>query len=129
MAKEIINTGGPQTVPLSPAVRAGDFIFVSGQVPADLKTGQLYTGDLKVQTRIVLERIQFILESCGASLQDVVKTTVFLTDNRNFAAMNEVYREFFPSDQPARSCVEVKLACPAGIEIEAVAYAPRSSAR
>ena len=81
--------------PYSPAVRAGSFIYVSGQVPVDPVTNQSVTGDVKAETRQVLSNIQRILEGCGASISDVVKCGVFLTDVKDFAAMNEVYTEFF----------------------------------
>src|ERR1700681_1148699 len=81
--------------PYSPAVRAGDFIFVSGQGPIDPATDQFSPGDIRPETRLVLSNIQKILEGCGATLADVVKCSVFLKDGREFAQMNEVYIEFF----------------------------------
>ena len=100
--------------PYSPAVRAGGFIYVSGQVPVDPLTNQAVTGDVKAETRQVLSNVQRILEGCGASLSDVVKCTVFLTDVKDFAAMNEVYTEFFGAAKPARTTIAVPLCrCPA----------------
>jgi 2-iminobutanoate/2-iminopropanoate deaminase len=104
-------------------VRAGDFIFVSGQVPADPATNELSFGDIKHETRLVLGNIARILEGCGASMRDVVKCSVFLSDGRDFQAMNEVYAEFFGNDKPARTTVEVKFAVPQmKVEIDCIAY-------
>lgn len=113
--------------PYSPAVRAGDFIFVSGQVPIDPVSGQVVSGDAKAETRRVLENIRIILEGCGATLADVVKCQVFLTDIRDFAAMNEAYAEFFGDTKPARSTVGAPALPVAGskVEIDAVAYKPK----
>jgi len=112
--------------PYSPAIRAGDFIFISGQVPVDPATNQAVTGDVKAETRQVLRNIKRILEGCGAGLGDVVKCGVFLTDVKDFAAMNEVYAEFFGEVKPARTTVAVAaLPLPgAKVEIDAVAYSP-----
>lgn len=113
--------------PYSPAVRAGDFIFVSGQGPVDPATDKLSYGDIRHETRLVLGNIQRILEAAGASMSDVVKCSVFLADGREFAAMNEVYAEFFGNQKPARTTVEAKFVQPPmRVEIDAVAYKPRS---
>jgi len=112
--------------PYSPAVRAGGFIYVSGQVPIDPVSGKAVTGDIRAETRQVLTNIQSILEACGASLMDVVKCSVFLTDAGDFQPMNEVYAEFFGAAKPARSTLIVT-ASPlkdAKVEIDAVAYKP-----
>ena len=113
--------------PYSPAVRAGDFIYVSGQVPVAPATNQAVLGDIKTETRQVLNNIRRILEGCGASMADVVRCGVFLTDVKDFAAMNEVYTEFFGEIKPARTTVSVPaLPLPgAKIEIDAVAYQPK----
>lgn len=112
--------------PYSPAVRAGDFIFVSGQGPVDPETNQFSFGDIKHETRIVLNNIRKILEGCGASLHDVVKCSVFLKDGSDFAAMNEVYAEFFGEQKPARTTVEAKFAVPQmKVEIDCIAYQKR----
>src|ERR1039458_55821 len=110
--------------PYSPAVRAGDFIYVSGQVPVDPATNTAVAGDVKVETRQVLNNVRRILEGCGASLGDVVKCTVFLADVKDFAGMNEVYTEFFGEAKPARTTIAVAaLPLPgAKVEIDAVAY-------
>jgi 2-iminobutanoate/2-iminopropanoate deaminase len=113
--------------PYSHAVRAGDFIYVSGMGPIDPATNEFSFGDIRHETRIVLQNIRSILESCGASLGDVVKCSVFLDDRKDFAAMNEVYAEFFGEARPARTTVQVVL--PAErmkVEIDCVAYKPVS---
>jgi 2-iminobutanoate/2-iminopropanoate deaminase len=105
--------------PYSPAVRAGDFIFVSGQVAPQ-------PGDVAHETRQVLNNVKGILEGCGASLADVVKCTVFLAEGRDFAAMNAVYAEFFGEAKPARSTVVTAFAIPnIRVEIDAIAYKPQ----
>jgi 2-iminobutanoate/2-iminopropanoate deaminase len=110
--------------PYSPAVRAGGFIYVSGQIPIDPVTNQTVLGDVKAETRQVLSNIQRILEGCGATMADVIKCGVFLADVKDFAAMNEVYAEFFGEAKPARTTIAVA-ALPlqgAKVEIDAVAY-------
>jgi 2-iminobutanoate/2-iminopropanoate deaminase len=105
--------------PYSPAVRAGDFIFVSGQVPGE-------PGDIAHETRQVLNNLKKILEGCGAGLADVVKCSVFLADGNDFPAMNAVYAEFFGDAKPARSTVVTGFAIPKiKVEIDAVAYRPK----
>jgi 2-iminobutanoate/2-iminopropanoate deaminase len=112
--------------PYSPAVRAGDFIYVSGQGPVDPVTDKLSPGDIQHETRLVLSNIRRILETCGATPADVVKCSVFLKDGRDFAQMNEVYAEFFGANRPARTTVEAKFANPEmRVEIDCVAYKPR----
>ena len=111
--------------PYSPAVRAGGFIFVSGQGPFDAGTQQWSFGDIGHETRVVLTNIKRILEGCGASMADVVKVGVFLKDRNDFAAMNEVYAEFFGEQRPARTTVEAQFAVPEmRVEIDCVAYKP-----
>jgi len=105
--------------PYSPVVRAGDFIFVSGQVPPQ-------PGDIASETRQVLTNIQKLLATCGATMADVVKCGVFLVDAGDFAAMNEVYATFFGDDRPARTTVVAGFMLPnIRIEIDAIAYKPR----
>jgi 2-iminobutanoate/2-iminopropanoate deaminase len=112
--------------PYSPAVRAGDLLFVAGQGPIDPETDQMSYGDVQHETRLVLNNIRRILEGCGASLRDVVKCSVFLSDGRDFAAMNQVYAEFFGDAKPARTTVECKFADPKmKVEIDCIAYSPR----
>jgi 2-iminobutanoate/2-iminopropanoate deaminase len=118
---ERINPPGAPTPrgPYSPAVRAGDFIFVSGQVPGE-------PGDVAHETRQVLNNLKRILEGCGAGLADVVKCFVFLADGKDFASMNAVYAEFFGEAKPARSTVVTAFAVPGiKVEIDAIAYKPR----
>ncbi len=115
---------GQSHVPLSPAVRAGDFVFVSGQVPVD-ENGVLVDGDVQAQTRRVLDNLSAALALAGARLDQVVKTLVVLTDAADFAAFNQAYREYFPSLPPARTTLAAQLMIDAKVEIEAVAYAPR----
>jgi 2-iminobutanoate/2-iminopropanoate deaminase len=112
--------------PYSLAVRAGDFIFVSGQGPIDPATNQYSYGDIQHETRIVLGNIERILQGCGASKADVVKCSVFLKDGGHFQAMNAVYAEFFGDQKPARTTVEAKFANPQMlVEIDCVAYKPK----
>jgi 2-iminobutanoate/2-iminopropanoate deaminase len=104
-------------------VRAGNFIFVSGQGPVDPVTNQFSYGDIQHETRIVLNNIKTILEGCGASMAHVVKCSVFLRDGGDFAAMNTVYAEFFGNDKPARTTVESKFAdTRMKVEIDCIAY-------
>jgi len=112
--------------PYSPAVRAGDFIFVSGQGPIDPQTNQFSYGDIQHETRLVLTNIETILKGCGASMADVVKCSVFLRDGKDFQSMNEVYAEYFNENKPARTTVETKFANPhMKVEIDAIAYKPK----
>ena len=124
MIERIIPPGVPvPKSPYSPAVRAGDFLFVSGQGPADLVTNQMSFGDIKHETRLVLNNVKRILEGCGASMADVVKCSVFLSDGKDFAAMNEIFAEFFGEHKPTRTTVEAKFAVPQmKVEIDCIAY-------
>jgi len=126
MIQRITPPGAPvPRGPYSPAVRAGDFIFVSGQGPIDPATDQMFTGDIRQQTRLTLGNVQRILEGCGASLADVVKCSVFLRDGGDFAAMNEVYAEFFGAHKPTRTTVEARFVAPGmAIEIDCIAWRP-----
>jgi 2-iminobutanoate/2-iminopropanoate deaminase len=117
-------TFGTSHVPLSPAVRAGDFVYVSGQVPVG-PDGSVVAGGIEAQTRQVLENVKAALALAGASLDQVVKTTVWLEDARDFGAFNTVYATYFPAEPPARTTVESRLMIDIKIEVEAVAYAPR----
>ena len=111
--------------PYSHAVRAGDFLFISGVGPLNPETNKFSFGDIRHETRVVLTNIQRILEGCGASMADVVKCSVFLDDRRDFAAMNEVYAEFFGEAKPARTTVQVVLpAEDMKVEIDCIAYRP-----
>ena len=113
--------------PYSHAVRAGDFIYVSGMGPLDARTNQFSFGTIQHETRVVIENIRSILEGCGASLQDVVKCSVFLADRNDFHAMNEVYAEYFGEAKPARTTVQAVLPAEGmKVEIDCVVYKPRS---
>lgn len=115
---------GTAHVPLSPAVRAGDMIYISGQVPAGAD-GKIVEGNIETQTQQVLENIKAALALAGATLEDVVKTTVWLEDARDFGRMNAVYASYFPKEPPARTTVESRLMIDIKIEIEAIAYLPQ----
>ena len=124
MKKEVVHTSNaPAAIgPYSQGILAGDLVFVSGQLPVDMATGSFPEG-IAAQTRQSLQNLQAILKEAGTDLNNLVKTTVFLSDMNNFAAMNEVYRELVGSDVcPARSAVEVaRLPKDALVEIEAIA--------
>ena len=129
MTKRIIRTPGAPA-PIGPynqgIVAEGSFLFTAGQVAIDPQTGQFVQGDIKSQTRQVLENLKAVLNGAGASLVDVVKTTVFLKNMDDFGAMNEVYAEFFRDSAPARSTIEVaRLPRDAKIEIEVIAVLPK----
>ncbi|MBT2322718.1 RidA family protein [Variovorax paradoxus] len=114
-----------QVRPFSPAVRAGDFIYVSGQVPADAQ-GEIVVGGIEAQTRQVMENIKSVLALAGATLDDVCKTTVWLQDARDFGAFNRVYMGYFGAGRPARSTTEARLMVDAKVEIDVVAYKPKA---
>ena len=123
---DILCAGAPEAIgPYSQAIRFGDTIYLSGQIPLDPATGELSDPDIEGQTRRVLENMKAIMESLGSSLGSVVKTTVYLDSLVDFELMNEVYAEYFPFCPPARSTVEVA-ALPKGalLEIDAVALLP-----
>ena len=122
--KEIISTDkAPGAIgPYSQAVKVGNMVFVSGQIPIDPKTGEFVAGDVPEQTSQVLKNLSAILEAAGTSLNNVVKTTVFLADMNDFSAMNAVYSEFFIENKPARATVEAaRLPRDARVEIECIA--------
>jgi len=125
MEKVIVSTGRAPTPqgPYSQAVKAGNLLFVAGQIPMT-PDGEYVEGDIKAQTRQVLQNLKAIVEAGGSSLDRVVKVTVYLADMGDFAAMNEVYSEYFPEHPPARAAVQSDLRFRGGvlpIEIEAVA--------
>ena len=125
MTKEYFGTAH---VPLTPAVRAGDFVFVSGQVPVG-PDGQVVGGGVGAETRACIENLRKCLEMAGCGLSDVVKTTVWLRDRDDFAAFNAAYAEAFAANPPARSTAESRLMIDIAVEIEAIAYSPaRASA-
>jgi 2-iminobutanoate/2-iminopropanoate deaminase len=124
--KKIISTSeAPAAIgPYSQAIRSGDFLFCSGQIPLDPKNGQMVSDDITPQTRRVMDNISGLLKSEGLSLADVLKTTIFLTDLGNFQTVNEIYGSYFTNEPPARSTVQVS-ALPKGakVEIEVIARA------
>lgn len=119
MKKQIMNSeNAPAPVgPYSHAVRVGDFLYCSGQIPLDSKTGQALKGSVAEQADLALNNLKTLLEDFSLSLNDVFKTTVFLTDMSTFAEFNEVYTKFFNEAKPARSCVAVK-ELPKGVDVE-----------
>lgn len=124
MKKEIIATDtAPAAVgPYSQAVRIGNLVYTAGQIPLDVATGKLVEGDIQAQTEQVLKNLTAVLEAAGSSPDQVIKTTVFLRDMADFAAMNEVYGRLFGQNPPARSTVSVAgLPLGAMVEIEAIA--------
>lgn len=123
MIEIVVTDRGPKAIgPYSQAIRANGFVFLSGQIPLDPKTQQVVEGDVAAQTGRVLENLKGVLEASGSSLQRVVKTTVFLVDMDDFAAMNEVYGRYFATHPPARSTVEVtRLPKNVRVEIDLIA--------
>ena len=123
MREAISTTGAPQAIgPYSQAIRAGGFLFCSGQIPLDPVTGSMIEGDVAAQTTRVLENIGAVLKAVGVTYDHVVRTTVFLADMNDFAAMNEVYATSFPSQAPARSTVQAaRLPKDARVEIDVIA--------
>jgi 2-iminobutanoate/2-iminopropanoate deaminase len=123
MRDVVLTERGPKPIgPYSQAVRVNGFLFVSGQVALDPKTGEMSTGDVREQTERVLENVKGIVEAAGSKMPHVIKTTVFLKNMNDFTAMNEVYARFFTAAPPARSTVEVaRLPKDALVEIEVVA--------
>jgi reactive intermediate/imine deaminase len=123
MPKEIISTNNaPQAIgPYSQAVKTGDLIFISGQIPLNPETGDLVSGSIEDQANQVLKNIQSICEASGHGLEDIVKITIFLTDLGNFATVNEVMKKYFKEPYPARATVEVSgLPLGVNVEIEAI---------
>jgi 2-iminobutanoate/2-iminopropanoate deaminase len=123
MREAIATDRAPQAIgPYSQAVRAGTHVFCSGQIPIEPATGLIIDGDISVQTRQVLTNLSQVLAAAGASLDQVVKTTVYLADMDDFAAMNAVYGTFFSSPAPARSTVQAaRLPRDARVEIDVIA--------
>lgn len=126
--KQIIQTDrAPQAIgPYSQAIKAHGFVYASGQIPIDPATGQFVAGGIKEQTEQVMKNVAAVLEAAGSGLDRVVKTTVFLADMGDFAAMNEVYAKFFISDPPARATVQAAgLPRDARVEIEVIALSEK----
>lgn len=123
MKKEIKTEKAPKAIgPYSQAIEANGFVFASGQIAIDPATGELSTGDIEEQTRLVLNNLKAVLEAAGSSFDNVVKCTVFLQDMNDFSKMNAVYGEFFKPPYPARAAVQVaRLPKDVKVEIEAIA--------
>ena len=124
MSKEVISSSGaPAAIgPYSQAIRSGNLIFLSGQIPLDPQTGQVVCGDVAQQTERVLKNLAAVLEAAGSSLAKALKTTVYLRDLADFSKMNDVYAKFFGESLPARATVQVaRLPRDVSIEIELVA--------
>ncbi|MBZ4645112.1 MAG: putative endoribonuclease [Clostridia bacterium] len=122
--KQVVSTDkAPAAIgPYSQAIKVGNMVFTSGQIPISPATGEVIQGDIKAQARQVLDNLQEVLKAAGTSMGNVVKTTVFLKDMNDFTAVNEVYAQYFTGSYPARSCIQVaKLPRDVGVEIEAVA--------
>lgn len=125
MEKVVISTKtAPAAIgPYSQAIKIGNFVFLSGQIPLLPATGEIVQGDIRDQTRQVLENLKCILETAGSSLDKVVKTTIFMKDLNDYTAINDVYKEFFANKPPARAAVQAaRLPRDAGVEIEAIAF-------
>ena len=118
-------SGASGNIPYSKAVRAGDFVYLSGQIGFD-ENGEVVTGGIAAETRKTLQIIEETLKLADCTLDDVIKTTVWLDDARDFGLFNKTYATFFPNGKPARSTVESKLMIDVKIEIEVVAYKPQS---
>lgn len=119
MEKQIINTdAAPAPIgPYNQAVRMGDFLFVSGQIPLDATSGQLVVSGIEAETLKVMENLEAILKAAKLGFEHVLKSTIFLTDMGQFAIVNEVYGRYFPDNAPARECVQVA-ALPKGVNVE-----------
>ena len=115
---------GGRSLPFTKAVRAGDFVFVSGQVPMGVD-GEIVAGDIVTQTQQTIENVKSILQSLDLGLEHVIKATVWLADTRDFWPFNKVYLEYFGAALPARSCVRADMMVDCKVEIEVVAYDPR----
>ena len=125
MEKSVISTNNaPAAIgPYSQAIKVGNLVFISGQIPIIPATGEILGGDIKLQTRQALENLKHILEAAGSSLDNVVKTTVFMKDLNDYTTINDVYKEFFTNKPPARAAVQAaRLPRDVGVEIEAIAF-------
>jgi 2-iminobutanoate/2-iminopropanoate deaminase len=123
MRKPITTDKAPQAIgPYSQAIAAGQLLFLSGQIPLDPATGKLVDGGIAEQTHRVMSNLRAVLTAAGASFDNVVRTTIFLADMNDFAAVNEVYGSYFENPAPARACVQVaELPMKARVEIDAIA--------
>jgi 2-iminobutanoate/2-iminopropanoate deaminase len=125
MEKSVISTNNaPAAIgPYSQAIKVGNLVFISGQIPIIPATGEILRGDIKLQTKQVLENLKHILDAAGSCIDNVVKTTVFMKDLNDYTAINDVYKEFFTNKPPARAAVQAaRLPRDVGVEIEAIAF-------
>tara|TARA_B100000949_G_scaffold207041_1_gene198059 strand:+ start:113 stop:502 length:390 start_codon:yes stop_codon:yes gene_type:complete len=122
---DIRSGSGGRSLPFSPAVRAGDFVYVSGQTAMN-DQGEIVSGGIEVQAHKVFEIIKNILEMAGCGMEDVIKVNVWLDDTRDFSGYNRIFAEYFTENPPARSTVQSKLVVDAKIEADVVAYKPLS---
>jgi len=124
MRKTVFTDRAPKALgPYSQAVVYNGFAFLSGQIPLDPVTGQIIEGGTPAQTARVLDNLKAVLEACGSSLEQVVKTTVYLKDLTEFGSMNEIYAKYFPDDPPARATVEAaRLPRDVRVEIDCIAF-------
>lgn len=125
MEKSVISTNNaPAAIgPYSQAIKAGNLVFISGQIPIIPATGEILRGDIKLQTKQVLENLKHILDAAGSCIDNVVKTTVFMKDLNDYTEINDVYKEFFSNKPPARAAVQAaRLPRDVGVEIEAIAF-------
>jgi 2-iminobutanoate/2-iminopropanoate deaminase len=124
LVREIIATAdAPKAIgPYSQAVKAGGMVFISGQIPIDPKTGMVVQADIKTQTKLVMENVKAIITAAGCAMSDIVKATIYLKNMSDFAAVNEIYGNYFPVDPPARATVEVsRLPKDVAVEIDFIA--------
>ena len=124
MTKTVVtaSTSAPAIGPYSPALRVGNLLFLSGQIPLDPSTGQLVEGDIRAQTRQVMQNMSELLEAGGADFSHVARTTIFLADMNDFATVNEIYASYFTEPYPARATVQVaRLPRDVRVEIDAIA--------
>jgi 2-iminobutanoate/2-iminopropanoate deaminase len=125
MKKVILTESAPAPIgPYSQAIEMGNWLFCSGQIPIDPKTGQVFTGDLKTQTELAMKNVEAVLKAGGMNFKNVVKTTIFLTNMSDFAVVNEVYGKYFTEQPPARSTVAVA-GLPKGVNVEVEVLAIR----
>jgi reactive intermediate/imine deaminase len=127
MSKTVVRTESApapfQGAPYSQAIRAGDLVFVSGQVPTNAE-GEIVSGGIEAQTRQVMDNVKAALALAGATFDDVCKSTCWLADARDFGAFNRVYMSYFPNGRPARSTTEARLMIDARVEVDVIAYKP-----
>ena len=125
MKKETVKASpAPPNLPFSPGIRYGDLVFVSGQGPID-QNGKLIPGDIKAQTRTTLENFRRVVSAAGSSMENVLQTTVYLSDLNDYSGMNETYSTFFPDPKPARATIGAQLLFGMKVEVQGIAFIPR----